>query len=159
MDALERRVFYLEQIEMDAAVADKLRVTQQHIEVLVRKLEESQSEHCNAIQQANRWRVEAEALQNKVDDLSKSMCEARDSAAAASARESAALHAKLAQSVSQASLLRSQLKSREADVHRLECRVAELQGWGPAASGERFDSTHCASAHGRHCSDQAMRMA
>lgn len=164
IEALERRVFFLEQIEMDAAVADKLRVAQQHSEILARKLEESQSEHCSAIQQANRWRVEAEALQKKLADLSKSVGEARESAAAASAREFSALHAKLAQSVSQASVLRSQLKSREADVHRLECRVAELQGWGPAATGGRLDSIpFAANANGngssRQSSEHALRMA
>lgn len=148
-EALEKRVALLEHVGMGQDVADKLRSSNQQIEILSRKLEESQSEQRSAMQQATRWRAEAEALQRKVDDLTKTVADAREAAAAASAREVETVHAKLAQSVSQASLLRSQLKSREADVHRLECRVAELQGWGPAATGEGLDTT-LASSNSKH---------
>lgn len=74
---------------------------------------------------------EAQAFRKEATELRERLAAAEKAGAPVSAgvRETAALQARLAEAVQQASLLGSQLRSKEQVAQRLERRVVELEGW------------------------------
>lgn len=114
---------------------------------LERRLEALDTERAAQASEAERWRAEAELLRSETQRLkARLVAQAPEQAEPSEAwgRERETLHKRLASAVEEASMLRSQLQSRQADVARLERRVSELEnldgGSGSRGAGQTFGS-------------------
>lgn len=133
---------------------EQFRGSQQLVQELQKHLEVSNAGRAAFADELDRWRREAEALRAEADALRASLgraeLEVREQAASKQAPaptfEVEAMRCRLKQSVQEASLLRSQLAAREADVTRLERRVRELEGPLGASSKGGISSTALSSS-------------
>lgn len=174
---LERRVAALERAargQSSGEVAEalqQLQATQRLVEELRQQLNVSNAGRSALAGEAERWQGEAESLKREAVALRERLATVEREAvglrerltaaerevapAASAAREAEGLRVRLAEAVAQASLLGSQLAGREADVHRLERRVAELEAsrgreelGAPLGSSRRHESTSPADGYG-----------
>eukprot|EP00933_Yihiella_yeosuensis_P079058 TRINITY_DN9114_c0_g1_i1.p1 TRINITY_DN9114_c0_g1~~TRINITY_DN9114_c0_g1_i1.p1 ORF type:complete len:405 (+),score=85.34 TRINITY_DN9114_c0_g1_i1:71-1285(+) len=118
---------------------EELQETQRVVNQLQEQLAVSNAGRLAIAAEAERWQAEAEALQKQAIDFQNLLAESKKQirmlqesqqsvASTQEAREVEALKTRLAQAVEKSSMLGSQLVAREADVARLERRVAALEG-------------------------------
>jgi len=133
---------------------EQLQASRGLVEQLREQLSVSNAGRAALANESGRWQREAEAfraeneeLQSRCDHASHTAREAADLRArlAAAEQTEGAMHAQVAQMFSDVNALRSQLSARDADVCRLERRVAELEGMG-----QSFGNTSCASSGAAH---------
>lgn len=150
--SLEARVIALERAissppirssgEANAELVQQYQASQQLVARLTQNLDAARAGHIDLENHCNRWRKEAEARKVEVDQLRAqfSAVEAKLAQSKAVEREMDAMHAKLGQSVSESSMLRSKLSAKETEVSQLERRVAELEGWHSGNIGSQLNS-------------------
>lgn len=143
----------------------QLHASQRLVEQLREQLHISNAGRAALVGESQRWQHEAEALRREAGALRQEAQALRSSSRAAAfraeaqleassaSREVEALRGRLAESIREASLLRTQLAARAAEVARLELRVAELESAALSAGGGTFDTgTNIATALGQPAS-------
>lgn len=109
---------------------------------LERRLEALEVERAARASEAERWRAEAETMRRENERLKAKVASPEKAEQAELwSREREALHKRLASAVEEASMLRSQLQSRQADVSRLERRVSELENLDDGGRGRGANHT------------------
>lgn len=128
--------------EANAELVHHFQASQQLVARLTQQLDAARARHVDLENHYTSWRSEAEARRVEVDQLRAQLgaVEAKLAQSSAVEREMEALHAKLGQSVSETSLLRSKLSAKEKEVSQLERRVAELEGWNTGNIGSQHNS-------------------
>lgn len=150
---VERRLAALEDAarSWEAGAGDEtvhqLRASQRLVEQLREQLRVSNAGRAELVGESQRWQYEAEAYRTEAAALRKEAQALRSSSRSAAMRAEADLEAtsasreveglrgRLAESMREASLLRTKIAAREADVARLELRVAELDSAALASNG------------------------
>lgn len=123
---LESRVAALEECITNSESNEQLRSMQRHMDQLREQLHALENARATVQSEADRWHAEADAARQEVIALRQQVAVSGTSEKSPALREVEELRVRLKQAVSEASMLRSQLGSREADASRLERRVTEL---------------------------------